>query len=81
MQYFRDVGDAPLVLLSDHTNLQSIYHAPILMCDGTFAYRPQGFDRGQNYTIHAVYPDLPNKQSNYLSGKFSSYNLNLIINF
>jgi len=73
VQFFNDSPDLdpqPLVLLADKTNLLSIYHAPILVCDGTYAFRPQGFDNGQTYTIHAVFPNLPDKQSSFLCGKF-----------
>jgi hypothetical protein len=69
LQYARDVGDVPLVLLADRTNLESIYYAPILVCDGTFNFRPRGFDKGQTYTIHAVYPVLPERQGAFLCGK------------
>jgi hypothetical protein len=70
VQYYRDIGsghDSPLVLLADRTNLQSIIHAPILMFDGTFGYRPAEF--AQTYTMHAVFPDLPDNQSSFLCGK------------
>jgi hypothetical protein len=72
------------MLLADVTNLEAIYSADILMLDGTFDYCPEEFYRrdyedakgeikttcGQVYTIHATYAGLPERQSNFLSGKF-----------
>jgi hypothetical protein len=74
---------APFMFLSDHINLQSIFIVELLMFDGTFAYYPHEFYQvdyevdeesrttsGQTYTMHAVFSDLPERQSNFLCGKF-----------
>lgn len=74
----------PLMFLADRINLQAIHSAETLMFDGTFAYCPTEFYRehyqdeqgeiktmhGQVYTMHAVYSDLPARQSSFLSGKY-----------
>jgi hypothetical protein len=75
IQYYRTQGTEPLVFLADHTNIASIYYAPVLVFDGTFKYHPREFGaNGQTYTMHAVYPDLPDRQSTFLCGNFSPYN-------
>jgi len=71
------------MFLADRTNIQAIHDASVLMFDGTFEYCPKEFYRehyesinagikrtsGQVYTMHAVYSDLPERQSSFLSGK------------
>lgn len=54
------------MFLADRVNLQAIHDAPVLVMDGTFDYRPQHFD--QTYTLHAVFSNLPNRQSSFLAG-------------
>lgn len=75
VQYYRDYTPA-LVFLADRTNLRAIYEAKTLVIDGTFNFRPNGF--AQTYTIHAVFSEMPNRQSSFLSGKFK-FNLKFFI--
>lgn len=69
--------------IADGTNLEALYSADVLMFDGTFDYCPKEFYRvdyeiddeirttsGQVYTMHAVYTSLPERQSNFLCGRF-----------
>jgi hypothetical protein len=70
VQYHRNY-DPYLVLLADKANLKSIHEAPVLIMDGTFDYRPTG--SAQTYTIHSVFPELPDRQSSFLSGKLIIY--------
>lgn len=67
--------------LADRSNLATLYNSEMLMLDGTFAYCPREFYRvdyeingdirttsGQTYTMHAVFSNLPNRQSSFLCG-------------
>lgn len=67
VRYFRSTEPA-FVILSDRVNLQSVFNASVLVMDGTFDYRPNGF--AQTYTIHSVFSDLPQRQSSFLSCMF-----------
>lgn len=84
----------PFMYLADQINLESLHAAPILMADGTFAYNPKETYRveykvgdetmrtsGQTYTLHAVYPDLPDRQGSYLCGEIYTSLLPLCFNF
>lgn len=68
---------------ADRTNLESMHSASILMFDGTFDYCPQEYynidyevdngiktTHGQTYTMHAVFSNLPERQTSFLCGKF-----------
>jgi len=67
--YEDDIERKPFVILSDRVNLKALHGAPVLIADGTFAFCPSSFS--QLYVIHAVYADLPDRQSNFVVGKFS----------
>jgi hypothetical protein len=70
------------MILFDDFNLEALRSAPVIMCDGTFEYCPHEFYdatfefngekfamSGQTYTVHAVFSDLPDFQSSFLSGR------------
>lgn len=76
-------NDPPFMYFADRVNLKSLHEASVVMFDGTFKYTPREFYRteyevdgevnrtsGQVYTMHAVYSDLPDKQTNFLCGRF-----------
>lgn len=84
----------PFMFLADRTNLETIRSADFLMFDGTFAYCPREFynidyeingetktTSGQTYTMHAVFSDLPERQTNLLCGKNLSYYFLFVVNF